>query len=93
MKSAYELAMERLAEKNPAPKLTEKQKEEIKELNSVYESKIAERETFLRSLIAEAQIQNNFAEKAELEAQLSRDVATIKEEWELKKKKVWDHKD
>ena len=51
MKSAYELAMERLEKKEPTKKLTEKQKARIAEINSLYGSKIAEKETFLQGEI------------------------------------------
>jgi hypothetical protein len=44
MKSAYELAMERLEKKAPTKKLSEKQKERIAEINSLYGSRIAERD-------------------------------------------------
>ena len=43
MKSAYELAMERLNKQSPTIKLTEKQKKGIAELESKYKAKIAER--------------------------------------------------
>jgi hypothetical protein len=44
MKSAYELAMERLNKSSPTLKLTEAQKREIAELESRYKAKLAERE-------------------------------------------------
>ena len=44
MKSAYELAMERLNKSSPAIKLTAEQKKEIAELDSLYASKIAQRD-------------------------------------------------
>ena len=44
MKSAYELAMERLEKESPTHKLSEQQKNEIAEIDSVTRSKIAERE-------------------------------------------------
>ena len=39
MKSAYELAMERLEKKEPTKKLTEEQLASIAEINSLYGSK------------------------------------------------------
>ena len=51
MKSAYELAMERLNKSAPTVKLTEKQKKEMGELDSVYASKIAQREIFLKGFV------------------------------------------
>ena len=47
MKSAYELAMEKLQDEAPVPKLTDEQKVEIAELDNLYQSKLAEREVFL----------------------------------------------
>jgi len=39
MKSAYELAMERLEKSSPSLSLTEDQKKEIAEMDSVYEQR------------------------------------------------------
>ena len=49
MKSAYELAMERLAKSDPAKgkPLTAAQKARLAELDRVYQGKWAEREIFL----------------------------------------------
>lgn len=53
MKSAYEIAMERLNKTSPTAKTTTKQKKELAELDSRYAAKIAEREIALRREIAE----------------------------------------
>jgi hypothetical protein len=91
MKSAYEKAMERLGTSaEPARTLTPEQKSRIAEVNNLYQSKIAERETFLRSRITAARAEGNATEIAELETQLHRDLAGLREEWESKKKKVWE---
>lgn len=92
MKSAYELAMERLSQSEPTQKLTAEQKATISELDSLYKSKLAERETFLHSLIVKAQAKGDYSELQELQTQLARDLSTIREEWEAKKSKVWDAK-
>ena len=42
MKSAYELAMERLEKQSPSHQLTDRQKSEISEIESVAKAKIAE---------------------------------------------------
>ena len=52
MKSAYELAMERLNKDNPMAQLTAEQKDQISELDSKYAAKIAEKEIFLNGEIA-----------------------------------------
>jgi len=54
MKSAYELAMERLEKASPSLSLTEDQKKELAEVDSVYRAKIAEKELFLRNQIQKA---------------------------------------
>lgn len=88
MKSAYELAMERLEKKAPTVKLTEKQKAEIAEINSLYGSKIAERETFLQAEIAKAQSKGDFTAIGEIKDQLAREVRRLHREWEEKKAAV-----
>src|SRR5439155_318640 len=54
MKSAYELAMERLEKASLSLSLTEDQKKEIAEVDSVYRAKIAEKELFLKDQIRKA---------------------------------------
>jgi len=56
MKTAYELAMERLATTEPERKLTDKQKKALAEIDSTYRAKVAERETFLGSKIVGAKM-------------------------------------
>ena len=89
MKSAYELAMERLAKAEPTQKLTEAQKAQLAEVNSLYQAKLAERETFLKGLLAQAEAAGDGKEIAELRQQLARDLQTIREEWEGKKDRIW----
>ena len=88
MKSAYELAMERLEQQAPSIKLTEQQKAEIAEIDSLTKAKIAERELFLRGEIGKVQDAGKFEEVAELEAQLARDIRRITNEGEAKKEKI-----
>lgn len=54
MKTAYELAMERLNKSAPAVKLSDAQKKELAELDSKYAAKIAEREIALNAEIVTA---------------------------------------
>ena len=49
MKSAYELAMERLQKQSPDRKLTDQQKAEIAEIDQTAKAKVAEQELFLRN--------------------------------------------
>lgn len=88
MKSAYELAMERLEKSAPQVKITEAQRAELAEIDSTYRAKIAEREVFLSDLIAKAQTAGKFEEVAELTEQRSRDLARLHSECEAKKEKI-----
>ena len=85
MKSAYELAMERLEKKAPTKKLTDKQKAEIAEINSLYGSKIAERETFLQGELVKERAKGDATAVAQIQDQLARDVRRLHAEWEEKK--------
>ncbi len=88
MKSAYELAMERLEQSEPQVKLTEEQKAELAAIDDKFTAKIAEREVFLNDLLVKAQAEGNFAEIPELETQRAREIASLKEECEAAKEAV-----
>jgi hypothetical protein len=88
MKSAYELAMERLEKASPSISLTEEQKKEIADVDSVYRAKIAEREVFLKDQIRKAQIAGNSEEARSLEKQLTSEMRRLQEECEAKKEKL-----
>jgi len=88
MKSAYELAMERLEKTSPSVSLTEEQKKEIAEVDSVYQAKVAEREVFLKDQIRKAQIAGNLEEAQSLEKQLASEMRRLREECEAKKEKL-----
>ena len=88
MKTAYELAMERLTSKEPARKLTESQKKVLAEIDSTYRAKIAERETFLGTKIASARAGGGHEEAAILQEELARDLRVIREEWDRKKEQA-----
>ena len=88
MKSAYQLAMERLEKAAPSISLSEDQKNEIAEVDSVYRAKIAEREVFLKYQIRKAQIAGNLEEAQSLEKQLASEMRRLQEECEAKKKKL-----
>lgn len=88
MKSAYELAMERLEKQSPTHKISEKQKAEIAEIDSVTRSKIAEREVFLQGQIDKARATGEEDEARELEGQLARDVRRLQDDAEEKKEKI-----
>lgn len=88
MKSAYELAMERLEKSAPTVKLTGEQKAQIAEIDSTYRAKIAEREVFLRGEIEKARQAGLESDLAELEDQLAREVRRLQNDCEEKKEKV-----
>ena len=88
MKTAYELAMERLASKEPERKLTPEQKKKLAEIDETYRAKVAERETFLGSKIAAARAGGAVEEAGVLQEELARDLRGIRAEWESKKEKA-----
>jgi hypothetical protein len=77
MKSAYELAMERLNKTAPTVKLTDEQKKEIAELESKSAAKIAERELFIKGEIAKAVNKGELEAVEQLEKQLVSDRKSI----------------
>ena len=85
MKSAYELAMERLNKSAPTVKLTAAQKKEIAELDSMYSSKIAQREIFLKGEIAKAEMGGDFEAFEQLQKQLASERKALNAELEEKK--------
>jgi hypothetical protein len=88
MKSAYELAMERLEKASPSLALTEDQKKEIAEVDSVYRAKIAEKELFLKDQIRKAQVSGKFDEAESLEKQLPSEIRRLQQGCEAKKEKL-----
>lgn len=88
MKSAYELAMERLAKAAPPVKLSAAQKQELAELDSRYAAKIAEREIALQGEIASAAAAGEFDKEAELRKQLVVERKRLQATLEEKKEEV-----
>ena len=88
MKSAYELAMERLQKASPSLSLTEEQKKELAEIDSKYRAKIAEKELFLNEQIRKAQAEGKVDDISSLEKQLASEVRRLREECEAKKEKL-----
>ena len=87
MKSAYELAMERLAAADPKfaeTPLTGDQRERLADLDRFYAAKIAEREVLLEGQIARAQ----GVDRQQLQQQLYRERERLVEEREQKKGRV-----
>ena len=88
MKSAYELAMERLSKSAPATKLTDEQKKLLAEADAKGAAKIAEREIFLNDKRAAAAAQGEYEAVVQLEKQLVSERKMIKAETEEKKEKI-----
>ena len=88
MKSAYELAMERLNKTAPVTKLTDDQKKDLAELDSQFAAKIAEREIFLNGEIDKAAGKGDWEALEQFKQQLGRDRRSLQAELEEKKEKV-----
>lgn len=88
MKSAYELAMERLNKQSPTIKLTDAQKKEIAELDSKYSAKIAERELALKAESDKAAAKGDFEEMEKLHQQLVNERKKLQADLEEKKERV-----
>jgi hypothetical protein len=88
MKSAYELAMERLEQASPSLSLTDKQKKQLAEIDSKYRAKVAEKELFLKQQIQKAQTEGKLEDVESLQKQLASDVRRLQEECEARKEKI-----
>ena len=88
MKSAYELAMEKLQKESPDQTLSEEKKSELAELDNLYKSKLAEREVFLGGKIAEAEATGDFEALEQLQRELASDKKTLEAELEEKKETI-----
>lgn len=84
MKSAYELAMSRLEKSSPGVQLTLDQKQQIAEVDSSINAKIAEKKIFLEDQMTKAPYQ----ERDALERQLVSELARLEEKRERDKEKI-----
>ena len=87
MKSAYELAMERMGGGDDKP-LSDEQKKQIAEIGSKYKAKIAERKIFLEKSLSEAIEQHNHEEAEEARKILAQEVSSLESKAEAEKEKV-----
>jgi hypothetical protein len=86
MKSAYELAMERMnRESGPQANLSDEQKTKIASIDGAADAKVAETRLVYEPKIAVA----SGEERAELERQLADEVRRIDEKREHDKESVW----
>jgi Spy/CpxP family protein refolding chaperone len=88
MKSAYELAMERLQKSAPSVTLTDEQKAQIADIDLNYRARIAEKELFLGEQIRKARSSGEFGEAETLEKQLAAEVRRLQQDCEEKKEKL-----
>jgi len=88
MKSAYELAMEKLNKDAPAVRLSAQQKAHLADLESQCLAKIAERELLLKGEMAKAAERGDHEALQQLEKQLAGDRKTLRAQFEEKKEKV-----
>ena len=88
MKSAYELAMERLEKKAPSIALTDEQKQQMAEIDSTFKARIAEKELFLKDQIQKALMSGSTDEAESLQKQLAIDIRRLQEDAEAKKEKL-----
>ena len=88
MKSAYEIAMERLNKDAPVKSLTAEQKTELAELNSQLKAKIAELEIAFESKFNEARSQGDYNGVEILQQEMSTERAKIESRFEDRKEAV-----
>ncbi|MCX6883575.1 MAG: hypothetical protein NTX27_00880 [Verrucomicrobia bacterium] len=88
MKTAYELAMERLSKSAPTVKLSSEQKSQIAELESQCGAKLAERELLLKDEMTRAVERGDEDAVAQIDKQMVSDRKTIRANFEEKKDKV-----
>jgi hypothetical protein len=90
MKSAYELAMERLAKSDPNSDrpLTAEQKARLAEVDRVYQGKLAEREIFLKKQLNDAYADRKAEEVQKIKQQIASERSRIEEEREEEKELI-----
>lgn len=88
MKSAYELAMERLEAASPGVELTPDQKARIAELETKCKADIAAKELLLRGEVAKAEASGQFDEVTKLQRQLSDEIRRLEEKRDREKEAV-----
>jgi hypothetical protein len=88
MKSAYELAMERLNKISPTVKLTDDQKRRIAELEAEYKAKLADREIAMRNKIEQAKWAGDDETVSRLESEWAETRKTLLAELDAKKEKI-----
>ena len=88
MKTAYELAMERLSKQAPSVATTPQKKKQLAELDSKYTAKIAEREIALKGEIDDALHAGEVEKAGKLQEHLVNERKALQAELEEKKNAV-----
>jgi len=88
MKTAYELAMERLNKTVPATRLTGAQKKQLAELDSTFAAKMAGREIALKDEIAKVATTGDSEKVEALQQQWVKERKSLQAELEEKKEQI-----
>ena len=80
--------MERLEKESPTQELSDELKAKLAELSKVFEAKIADRDVFLNSEIAKAELAGEFETIEQLNKQLASDRKVLEAELEAKKNEL-----
>ena len=89
MKSAYELAMERLQESDPDEQpVTDEMRKALAAVDEKFDAKVAERKIFLTQTLATATANQDLQEVELIQKQISNEKARIEEERETAKDKI-----
>jgi hypothetical protein len=90
MKSAYELAMERLSKSDPASSrpVTPEQRARLADIDRVYQGKLAEREIFLKQRLEQALSGRDADEVDKIKKQIASEKARLEEDRESEKERV-----
>jgi hypothetical protein len=90
MKSAFELAMERLSKSDPdsSRPVTPEKRAKLAEIDRTYQGKIAEREIFLKQQLNQALAAGDGDEAPKVRKQASSEKARLEEDRESEKERV-----
>lgn len=90
MKSAYELAMERLQKEDPqgVPSLSDEQRRQLAEIDNQTQARLAEKEVFLRGRIEDARRNHDVTALEQLQTQLKNERDRIREKAEAEKNRI-----
>jgi hypothetical protein len=90
MKSAYELAMERLSKSDPGSSkpITPEKRAKLADVDRLYQGKIAEREIFLRQQLEQALSGRDADEVDKIRKQIASEKTRLEEDREAEKDRI-----